>query len=84
MDPIMEDVVVVGAGPIGLALSAELNRLGVSPLVLDRQATGQNTSRACVVHARTLEVLESIGATSELLHEGLVVPIFRIRGIGFR
>jgi len=74
-----QNIVIVGAGPTGLALSAELNRLGVSPLVLDKQATGQNTSRACVVHARTLEVLESIGATSELLQEGLVVPIFRIR-----
>jgi 2-polyprenyl-6-methoxyphenol hydroxylase-like FAD-dependent oxidoreductase len=74
-----QDIVIVGAGPTGLALSAELKWLGLSSLVLDRQATGQNTSRACVVHARTLEVLESVGATNELLQEGLVVPIFRIR-----
>ena len=74
-----KDIVIVGAGPTGLALGAELHRLGVSPLILDRQAVGENTSRACVVHARTLEVLESIGATPELLKLGVVVPIFRIR-----
>ena len=82
MSPSPLDVVIVGAGPTGLALAAELHRLGVSPVLLDAQRTGENTSRACVVHARTLEVLEPIGATSRLLQQGLVVPIFRIRDRG--
>jgi 2-polyprenyl-6-methoxyphenol hydroxylase-like FAD-dependent oxidoreductase len=73
------DVVIVGAGPTGLALGAELYRLGATPLILDRQAEGQNTSRACVIHARTLEVLEAIGATPDLLQQGLIVSTFRIR-----
>ncbi|HEX4278959.1 MAG TPA: FAD-dependent monooxygenase [Bryobacteraceae bacterium] len=73
------DIVIVGAGPTGLALAAELHRFGVPALVLDMQAAGENTSRACVVHARTLEVLEPGGATAELLAQGLIVPIFRIR-----
>jgi len=79
MDPTVEDVVIVGAGPTGLTLGAELRRLGVPALILDKQAAGENTSRACVVHARTLEVLEGIGATPELLRHGLIVPTFRIR-----
>jgi len=74
-----KEIVIIGAGPTGLALGAELQRLGIAPLILDRQAAGENTSRACVVHARTLEVLESIGATEELLKEGVIVPLFRIR-----
>ena len=73
MDTTPQDIVIVGAGPTGLALGAELQRLGVPPLVLDKQAAGENTSRACVVHARTLEVLEGTGATAELLRQGLVV-----------
>jgi 2-polyprenyl-6-methoxyphenol hydroxylase-like FAD-dependent oxidoreductase len=48
-------------------------------MVVDRLAAGENTSRACVVHARTLEVLDPLGATAELLRGGVVVPIFRIR-----
>ncbi len=79
MNSTSQQVVIVGAGPTGLSLGAELHRLGVSALILDRQAAGQNTSRACVVHARTMEVLESIGATTELVEQGVVVPIFRVR-----
>ena len=74
-----EQVIIVGAGPTGLALAAELGRLGIPSLVLDRLAAGQNTSRAAVVHARTLEVLEPLGATPLLLREGVVVPVFRVR-----
>jgi 2-polyprenyl-6-methoxyphenol hydroxylase-like FAD-dependent oxidoreductase len=73
------DILIVGAGPTGLALAAELTRLGTSPLIVDRQSAGANTSRACVVHARTMEVLEPLGATRDLLAQGAKVPIFRIR-----
>jgi 2-polyprenyl-6-methoxyphenol hydroxylase-like FAD-dependent oxidoreductase len=79
VNAIQQDVVVVGAGPTGLALGAELHRQGVSAMVLDKLAAGDNTSRASVVHARTLEVLEPLGATAGLLQRGLIVPIFRIR-----
>ena len=72
-------IVIVGAGPTGLALGAELQRLGVSALILDRLEAGDNTSRAAVVHARTLEVLEELEVTPELLREGVIVPIFRVR-----
>jgi 2-polyprenyl-6-methoxyphenol hydroxylase-like FAD-dependent oxidoreductase len=73
------DVIVAGAGPTGLALAIELKRCGLSALVLDRLAEGANTSRAAVIHARTLEVLEACGVTDELLARGLKVPTFRIR-----
>jgi 2-polyprenyl-6-methoxyphenol hydroxylase-like FAD-dependent oxidoreductase len=73
------DVAVVGAGPVGLALAAELRRLGVASVVVDKAVAGANTSRACVIHARTLEVLQEMGATRKLLEEGVKVPIFRIR-----
>jgi len=73
------DVLIAGAGPSGLALAAELKRRGISALAIDRQAAGANTSRACVVHARTLEVLEPLGVTGQLLAHGVKVPIFRVR-----
>lgn len=73
------DVLIAGAGPSGLALAAELRRRGVAATVVDRLAAGENTSRAAVVHARTLEVLEPLGVTSELLARGVRVPVFRVR-----
>lgn len=76
-------VAVVGAGPTGLALAVTLAGAGVDFVLLDRQAEGANTSRAAVVHARTLEVLDELdpsGALSaELVARGLPVSRFRIR-----
>lgn len=54
------DALIVGAGPTGLALAAELQRRGIRPLIIDRQPAGAHTSRACVVNARTMEVLEPL------------------------
>jgi 2-polyprenyl-6-methoxyphenol hydroxylase-like FAD-dependent oxidoreductase len=73
------DILIVGAGPVGLALASELRRRGVGHLIVDRQAAGANTSRACVIHARTLEVLEPLGVVPELMARGIEVPIFRVR-----
>nr|WP_316043417.1 FAD-dependent oxidoreductase [Actinomadura sp. CNU-125] len=77
--PADTDVLVVGAGPVGLTLAAELARRGADAVLIDRQAEGANTSRAAVVHARTLEVLEGIGAAPELVDQGVAVPRFTVR-----
>jgi 2-polyprenyl-6-methoxyphenol hydroxylase-like FAD-dependent oxidoreductase len=73
------DVLIAGAGPVGLTLATELMRQGVKSVIVDRQAEGANTSRAAVVHARTLEVLEPLGVVQELIQQGLKVPTFRVR-----
>jgi 2-polyprenyl-6-methoxyphenol hydroxylase-like FAD-dependent oxidoreductase len=77
--PSHTDILIIGAGPTGLAVSAELRRRGIDALTVDKIAEGANTSRAAVVHARTLEVLEPLGIVSMMLDEGVKVPIFRIR-----
>jgi 2-polyprenyl-6-methoxyphenol hydroxylase-like FAD-dependent oxidoreductase len=79
MTPKNADVVVVGAGPVGLALAAGLRLRGHSVVVVDQQAEGANTSRASVVHARTLEMLERIGVTERLVELGLPLQDFAIR-----
>jgi len=73
------DVEVVGAGPVGLAVAASLQQHGHNVVVVDNQAEGANTSRACVVHARTLEMLERIGVTKRLVELGLDLQDFAIR-----
>jgi len=77
--PATTDVAIVGAGPTGLALAAVLATEGVSCVLLDRLAEGANTSRAAVVHARTLEVIEELGVTDRMRAEGHVVPRFTLR-----
>lgn len=67
----MTDVVVVGAGPVGLLLTAELRRLGVDVTTLEkRQEAGEGT-RAIGIHPPVLAALEASGATDRLL-EGAV------------
>jgi 2-polyprenyl-6-methoxyphenol hydroxylase-like FAD-dependent oxidoreductase len=77
--PSTVDVLVVGAGPAGLTASAVLAERGVSHLTVDRAPLGANTSRAAVVHARTLEVLEEIGVAETLVECGVIVPTFTLR-----
>jgi 2-polyprenyl-6-methoxyphenol hydroxylase-like FAD-dependent oxidoreductase len=73
------DVLVVGAGPSGLTLAASLVKRGVATNVVDRQAAGANTSRAAVVNARTLEVLDELDVSRRLVKEGVQAPRFTIR-----
>ncbi|WP_460773224.1 FAD-dependent oxidoreductase [Microbacterium sp. GXF7504] len=60
-------VVIVGAGPVGLLLAAELARRGVDPVVLERRATAGGGTRAIGVHAPALAALETGGTTERLL-----------------
>ncbi|MFC4909152.1 FAD-dependent monooxygenase [Actinomadura gamaensis] len=77
--PATADVLVAGAGPAGLALTASLRAQGVDAVLVDRLAEGQNTSRAAVVHARTLEVLRELKVTDELVARGVKAPRFTVR-----
>ncbi|AOF89113.1 FAD-dependent monooxygenase [Sinorhizobium sp. RAC02] len=79
MLPQETDVLIVGAGPSGLALAVTLQQAGIRPVIVDRLAAGGNTSRAAVVHAHTLEVLERIGVTDEFEARGLVLTRFALR-----
>ena len=73
------DVLIVGAGPTGLALANTLARAGVNHVIVEKLTTGQNTSRAAVIHAHTLEVLASLGVSERLVDEGLRLATFSIR-----
>ncbi|WP_406276216.1 FAD-dependent monooxygenase [Nocardia sp. NBC_00881] len=73
------DVVIVGAGPAGLTAGIALTQLGHEVVIVDSQAEGANTSRAAVVHPRTLELLEPYGVTAALVGRGVHTPTFTIR-----
>jgi 2-polyprenyl-6-methoxyphenol hydroxylase-like FAD-dependent oxidoreductase len=65
------DVLIVGAGPTGLVLALWLTRLGVQVRVIDKTAEPGTTSRALVVHARTLELYRQLGIATDLVERGL-------------
>ncbi|PCH38235.1 FAD/NAD(P)-binding domain-containing protein [Wolfiporia cocos MD-104 SS10] len=69
--PQYTDVLIVGAGPTGLACALSLIKNGCSDItVVDSQLQGQNASRAIVVHAATLEALDAIDCAQPLVRAG--------------
>jgi 2-polyprenyl-6-methoxyphenol hydroxylase-like FAD-dependent oxidoreductase len=70
---------IVGAGPTGLAAACRLAQAGIDHVIVDCASAGGNSSRAPVLHARTLEMLDAIGAADLLRHEGLEVADFVLR-----
>lgn len=70
----MTDVVVVGAGPVGALLAAELQRRGVDARVLERRPTAGGGTRAIGLHAPVLAALEESGLTERLLDGAQRVP----------
>lgn len=76
------DIVVVGAGPTGLMLAAELALGGVDVAVVERRL-GQDIpgSRAGGLQARTLEVLEQRGVVDRFLAEGEVAQVQSFGGV---
>jgi len=66
----MLDVLIVGAGPTGLALAALLRALGTTVRIVDRQHDRTHESRALAVQPRTLEVLRAVGLSQALIDRG--------------
>lgn len=79
MLPERTDVLVVGSGPTGLTVAATLAQRGVDVTVVDRLDRPPVTSRAAVVHAHTLEVLDRIGVAAPLVPRGLPSRRFTVR-----
>lgn len=67
------DVVVVGAGPVGLLLGCRLAQLGVRTIVLERRRERSEHSRAIGVHRPSLVDLDHLGLAGRFMAEGVQV-----------
>jgi len=68
------DVMIVGAGPTGLALALWLTKLGVKVRLLDKTAEPGTTSRALAIQARTLELYRQLDLADEIVKRGHKTP----------
>lgn len=64
------DALVVGAGPVGLTMAAELKRHGLSCRIVDMNEGPSLWSKAQIIHARTLEALDDAGLVGRILERG--------------
>ena len=66
-------VMIVGAGPVGMTLAAELTRYGVKVRIVDKAAQRTDKSKALVLWSRTLELMDRGIGTSRFLETGFKV-----------
>ncbi len=71
---------VVGAGPVGLALASQLHRHGVACRIIDRSPTPSTQSKALVLWPRTLEMLDQLGLADAFVGAGRAMDVAHIYG----
>ena len=65
------EVLIVGAGPVGLVLAVELARRSIPLRIIDRLVEPTTQSRAIVVHARSLEMFARLGIVDAIIAAGV-------------
>ena len=70
------DVLVAGAGPVGLTAALRLARWGVSVRLVDAAPGPASTSRALGTHARSVEIYDQLGVLGDIAPHGTRVNAF--------
>ena len=70
---VSSNVLIVGAGPVGLTLAVELARYGVAVRIVDKAPARTDKSKAVAVWSRSLELLDRIGIAATIVAAGLPV-----------
>ncbi len=64
-------VLIVGAGPSGLMMAAQLLRYGIQPVIIDKRQGPTNHTKALAVQARTMEIYRQMGLAEKALQHGI-------------
>ena len=78
MPPVRHPVLIVGGGPVGLALALDLGQKGTPVLVLDDNEGAGQGSRAICFAKRTLEIADRLGAGETMLEKGVVWNVGKV------
>src|SRR6185295_4203895 len=70
-------VVIVGAGPVGMVCALALNRSGIAVTVFEQEPAPVEDQRAASLHPSTLEMLDDLGVTEQIIPLGLVSSAYR-------
>ena len=74
-----KNVIIAGAGPVGMVAALKLAQNGVNVTVLEKGKTFPRDLRASTFHPPTLEMLDELGMADELIKDGLVAPFWQFR-----
>lgn len=79
MSSVDNQVIIVGAGPVGLSAAMRLNAFGIACTVLEKGPDIPDDLRASTFHPPTLDMLDDYGFTEGLLAQGRICPTWQIR-----
>ena len=63
-------MLIVGAGPSGLMMAAQLLRYGIQPTIIDSKQGPDRKSKAIAMQARSLELFRQMGLADRILEQG--------------
>ncbi|MBN8247734.1 MAG: FAD-dependent monooxygenase [Verrucomicrobia bacterium] len=78
------DILIIGAGPSGLFVAAELARHGVTARIVERERHPHRQARATAIQPGTLEILESVGLLAPFLAASEQIHHSRLYGPGMQ
>jgi len=68
--PQHSSVLIIGAGPSGLMMAAQLLRYGILPVIIDSKQGPTNQSKALAVQARSMEIYRQLGIVDQVIKGG--------------
>ncbi len=72
------DVLIVGAGPVGLMMACQLAQHKISFRIIDKKASNAICSGALIMHARTLEIFQQMGLAEKAIKAGIIARTLNI------
>lgn len=75
---IQTNVMIIGAGPTGLALACQCIRYGIDFAMIEKREGVTAYSKALGVHARTLEIYEQLGLAQQAIEQGAIASKARL------
>jgi 2-polyprenyl-6-methoxyphenol hydroxylase-like FAD-dependent oxidoreductase len=73
------EILIAGAGPVGLTAALLLGHKGIDVTVLEAQDAISEELRASTFHPPTLDMMAPFGVTARMLDSGLICPTWQIR-----
>jgi 2-polyprenyl-6-methoxyphenol hydroxylase-like FAD-dependent oxidoreductase len=78
-NPVLKtQVVIVGAGPTGLSMAAQLTRYGIDFIITEKNEKTTLLSKAVVVQARSMEIFQELGIAEEAIKRGRMTTAIRL------